>query len=182
MKTIGVMCYQGGGHLHISALQNLGFQTLSIYAQTDFSKVDGLILPGGESSVQYSYCLKNGLDKKIVEYAYSKKPILGTCAGAILLSNYFSEKVKGLGLIKANLIRNFYGRQIKSGNVKTDMGNEVTFIRAPGIIDIDLSKVTILDTYEKNPILIHQDNIYCATFHPELSKLDSSNVMAKIFK
>jgi 5'-phosphate synthase pdxT subunit len=181
MKTIGVMCYQGGGHLHINALKKLGFKTHPIYADTDFSKVDGLILPGGESSVQYDYCLKNGLDAKITEYALSKKPILGTCAGAILLSNYSSERVKGFGLIQIDMIRNFYGRQIKSGTVATDSGAFATFIRAPGITNVNSAQVSILDTYQQKPILVQQENIYCATFHPELGRLDSHNIIAKIF-
>ena len=181
MKTIGVMCYQGAGHLHINALKKLGFDTLSIYAGIDFLKTDGLILPGGESSVQYSYCLKNRLDKKMLEYSLTKKPILGTCAGAILLSQYSSKKVKGLGLINVQMIRNFYGRQIKSTTVRSDKNNEITFIRAPVIVDLG-DQVTILDTYQEKPIFIKQNNIYITTFHPELGKLNQENILHKIFK
>ena len=181
MKTIGVMCYQGAGHLHINALQKLGFNSLPVYAGTDFSKIDGLVLPGGESSVQYNYCLNNRLDKKILEYSLTKKPILGTCAGAILLSQYSSEKVKGFSLIDIQMVRNFYGRQVKSTIAKSDKNNEIVFIRAPAIVGLD-SKVVALDTYQKKPIFVRQNNVYCTTFHPELGKLDHNNILYKVFK
>lgn len=181
MKTIGVMSYQGAGHLHINALKKLGFEALSVYAWTDFSQTDGLILPGGESSVQYSYCLNNGLDKKILEYSLTKKPILGTCAGAILLSQYSSAKVSGFGLINMKIIRNFYGRQIKSTTVKSDNNNEIVFIRAPAIVDIG-PQVTVFDTYKEKPVFVKQNNIYCTTFHPELGILNRDNVIYKAFR
>ena len=181
MKTIGVMSYQGAGHLHINALKKLGFEALPIYAWTDFSKTDGLILPGGESSVQYNYCLSSGLKRKILQYSLTKKPILGTCAGAILLSQYSSEKVKGFGLINMKITRNFYGRQIKSTTVKSDNKNEIVFIRAPAIEDIG-DEVTVFDTYMQKPVFVKQNNIYCTTFHPELGRLDQSNIIYMIFK
>jgi 5'-phosphate synthase pdxT subunit len=199
MKTIGVMCYQGAWRLHIEALKQLGFKVLKIYSNTNFDQVDGIILPGGESSVQYDYCIRTGLDKKVIGYSKSNKPILGTCAGAILLSKYISARVKGFGLIDAGMIRNFYGRQIKSTTVLTDNKNQAVFIRAPGIIEIG-SKVMVIDTYSKialqfegvtsskprknykqQPIFIRQNNIFCTTFHPELGSLDQSNIIFKIF-
>ncbi|WPX96736.1 pyridoxal 5'-phosphate synthase glutaminase subunit PdxT [Candidatus Bandiella euplotis] len=181
MKTIGVILYQGAGHLHMDALGKLGFNPTPIYAETNLTQLDGLILPGGESSVQYAYCLNNGLDEKIRKYASLKKPILGTCAGAILLSKYSSEKVKGFGLIDVNIIRNFYGRQIKSATVRTDYGNEAIFIRAPKFINVNLSDVEVIDSYAKQPIFIKQNNIYCTTFHPELGRLDQNNIISKIY-
>ena len=117
----------------------------------------------------------------MLEYSLTKKPILGTCAGAILLSQYSSKKVKGLGLINVQMIRNFYGRQIKSTTVRSDKNNEITFIRAPVIVDLG-DQVTILDTYQEKPIFIKQNNIYITTFHPELGKLNQENILHKIFK
>ena len=181
MKTIGVFAYQGAGHLFVKALGILGYNTLNIFADTDFSKLDGIILPGGESSVQYDYCTNNQLDKKIQEFFLTEKPILGTCAGAILLSKYKSTRVKGLGLIDIDVERNFYGRQINSKLIKTDSGKEVFMIRAPAVVSCG-EKVKVLDTLDGTPIFIRQQNVYCTTFHPELGKLDNNNPIVKIFK
>ena len=181
MKTIGVFFYQGAGHLHLQALQKLGYLSLKIFANTDFSALDGIILPGGESSVQYDYCINNNLDKKIKEFALSKKPILGTCAGTILLSKYKSSQVNGFGLIDINIKRNYYGRQIDSKIEKTDLGNEAFMIRAPGIIECG-KKVETLDTLNGNPIFVKQNNVHCTIFHPELLTFNSKNPIKQIFK
>ncbi len=180
MKTIGVFAYQGAGHLFVKALEILGYKTLKIFADTDFSKSDGIILPGGESSVQYDYCVNNQLDKKIHEFFLTKKPILGTCAGAILLSKYKSIRVNGFEFIDIEIERNFYGRQINSKLIKTDYDKEAFMIRAPAIVSCG-KKVEILDTFNGNPIFIKQQNVYCTTFHPELGKLDNNNPIVKIF-
>ena len=180
MKVIGVFAYQGAGHLFVEALNVLGYKALKIFAETDFSKLDGIILPGGESSVQYDYCVNNQLDEKIHAFFLTKKPILGTCAGAILLSKYISERVKGLGLIDIDVERNFYGRQIDSKLIKTDSNQEAFMIRAPAIVDYG-KEVKILDTLDGTPIFVKQQNVYCTTFHPELGKLDSTNPIKQIF-
>jgi 5'-phosphate synthase pdxT subunit len=180
MKIIGVFAYQGAVHLFVEALNVLGYKAVKIFAETDFSKLDGIILPGGESSVQYDYCVNSQLDKKIHAFFSTKKPILGTCAGAILLSKYISKRVKGLGLINIDIERNFYGRQINSRLIKTDSNQEAFMIRAPGIVDYS-KEVEILDTLGSNPIFVKQQNVYCTTFHPELGKLDSTNPIKKIF-
>lgn len=181
MKTIGVFFYQGAGHLHIQALRALNYSPLKIFADTDFSALDGIILPGGESSVQYDYCIDNNLDKKIKEFALSKKPILGTCAGAILLSKFKSTRVNGFALIDINIKRNHYGRQICSKIEKTDLGNEAFMIRAPSITECG-GEAEVLDTLNGKPIFVKQNNIYCTIFHPELLILDSNNPIKYIFK
>jgi len=180
MKIIGVFAYQGAGHLFIEALNLLGYKAVKLFAETDFSKLDGIILPGGESSVQYDYCINSKLDEKIRTFFLTEKPMLGTCAGAILLSKYMSERVKGLGLINIEIERNAYGRQIKSKLIKTDSNQEAFMIRAPAIVDYG-REVKILDTLDGNPIFVKQQNVYCTTFHPELGKLDNNNPIIKVF-
>ena len=180
MKIIGVFAYQGAGHLFIEALNLLGYKAVKLFAETDFSKLDGIILPGGESSVQYDYCINSKLDEKIRTFFLTKKPMLGTCAGAILLSKYMSERVKGLGLINIDIERNAYGRQINSKLIKTDSNQEAFMIRAPAIVDYG-REVKILDTLDGNPIFVKQQNVYCTTFHPELGKLDNNNPIIKVF-
>lgn len=181
MKNIGVFAYQGAGHLFIEALGILGHKASRISADSDFSKFDGIILPGGESSAQYDYCVNNQLDKKIHEFFLTNKPILGTCAGAILLSKYESERVKGFGLIDIDIKRNFYGRQINSGVIKTDSNQDAFLIRAPAIVNHG-REVEIFDTLNNIPIFVKQRNVYCTTFHPELAKLDNNNPLIKIFR
>lgn len=180
MNLIGVLCYQGGGELHIEALELLGFKTKKIFYQDSLDNLDGLILPGGESSVQYQYYIKYNLIEKVTAFAKTGKPILGTCAGTILLSKYSSPEVSGLGLIDIDVARNSYGKQISSGIKTSDMGNEVVFIRAPTITSVG-EGVEILDTYEGKPIFVKHQNIFCTTFHPEVYKLDKKNILYKIF-
>jgi pyridoxal 5'-phosphate synthase pdxT subunit len=180
MKNIGVLNYQGGGELHIDALKTLGFNHKKITYTDIFEELDGLILPGGESSVQYKYCIRFNLIEKIKAFAQTGKPILGTCAGSILLSRFISSKVQGFGLIDIDIERNGYGRQIHSGVKVSDNNNKVMFIRAP-IIKETGKAVTILDSYKSQPIFVKQENIFCTTFHPETYELDKNNILYKIF-
>lgn len=180
-KIIGVLGYQGGCDLYISALNKLNIKNRKILYKDDFNDLDGIILPGGESSVQYQYCLKYQLIDKIKSFAKTKKPILGTCAGSILLSTINSEKVSGFGLINISIKRNIYGSQFYSGEKTSDNGEQVMFIRAPGIVKTG-DDVEILDTYKNMPIYVRQSNIHCTTFHPEVLNLSRNNIIYKIFK
>jgi 5'-phosphate synthase pdxT subunit len=179
-KLIGVLGYQGGCDLYISALNKLNIKNKKILYEDDFSDLDGLIMPGGESSVQYQYCIKYQLIDKIKAFAKTGKPILGTCAGSILLSNIKSERVNGLELIDISVERNIYGSQFYSGQKTSDKGNEIVFIRAPGITNIG-PNVEILDTYKNMPVYVKQSNIHCTTFHPEVMNLCRLNLIYHIF-
>lgn len=180
MKKIGVFSYQGAGHLFTESLTILGYEASNIDLKEDFSNFDGIILPGGESSAQYNYCIENEIYKRIKIFYLSNKPILGTCAGAILLSKYTSKNIKGLGLISIDIKRNFYGRQIKSGLRKSDSNQDIYMVRAPAIINCSKG-VKVLDTLEGQPIFVKENNVYCTVFHPELHKLDGSNLITRIF-
>ena len=179
-KVIGVLGYQGGCDLHIEALNKLNIPHKKVLYQDDLTDLSGLILPGGESSVQYQYCTKYGIIDKICDFAKSGKPILGTCAGSILLSNIKSDRVTGLGLIDIEIQRNVYGSQICSGIKTSDNGNQVMFIRAPGITAYG-ENVKVLDSYQGKPIFVSQGNIHCTTFHPELLNLDATNIIYNLF-
>jgi 5'-phosphate synthase pdxT subunit len=179
--TVGVMGYQGGFDPHLSCLKKLQIKSKKILAVNDFDNISGLILPGGESSVQYLYCKKQlGIYDAIVNFVNSGKPVLATCAGLILLSNYKSKLVTGFGLIDVDIERNAYGRQIDSGIKLSDNNNEVLFIRAP-IINKIAKNVEVLDSYNQNPILVRQNNIYGATYHPECLDMTHDNLLNKIF-
>jgi len=178
--TIGVLGYQGGCDLHINALNTLNIKNKKVLFRDDFSDLSGIILPGGESSVQYQYCLRYELIEKIKAFAATGKTILGTCAGTILLSDIKSEKVSGFGLIDIDIERNTYGSQINSGLKISDNGAEIMFIRAPGILSTG-PNVEILDSYNGKPIFVKEKNIYCATFHPEVLHFNKANILNQIF-
>lgn len=177
---IGVFGYQGGAHLHIQALNRLGIPCKQVYYFDDLDVLDGLILPGGESSVQYQYLRHYECLAKIIRFSQTNKPILGTCAGMILLSHFCSQQVRGLKLIDVDVKRNIYGSQFHSGIKQSDKGNLCMFIRAPGVTRVG-KQVTILDHYQKRPIFVKQHCIYGATFHPELMATNQSNILSTIF-
>jgi 5'-phosphate synthase pdxT subunit len=178
---VGVMGYQGGFDPHLACLNKLQIKSRKILTVNDFENLSGLILPGGESSVQYLYCKKQpGIYDAIVDFVKSGKPVLATCAGVILLSNYKSELVTGFGLLDVDIERNAYGRQIDSGIKLSDNNNEVFFIRAPVINKIG-NNVEILDSYQQKPILVRQNNIYGATYHPECLDDPKGNIINQIF-
>lgn len=178
---VGVMAYPGGFDLHLNCLKKIGYKAQKITKITDFKNISALILPGGESSVQYLFCKKQiGIYDSIVDFIASGRPVLATCAGVILLSNYQSSLVRGFGLLDVNIQRNAYGRQINSGIKLSDNKNEVLFIRAPSINQIG-KNVEILDTYQQKAILIKQGNIYGATYHPECSEKIQDHLFKKIF-
>jgi len=178
--VVGVMGYQGGSDPHIKALTALGISCKKIYKPQDLEDMNGLILPGGESSVQYQYCIAFDIYHSIRKFIASGKPVFGTCAGAILLSHIDTDKVKGLGLLDIEVKRNAYGRQIASGVKTSDNGNQVAFIRAPVITSIG-NGVEILDSYQHRPILVKQGNIYGATYHPELLDVNQENLLYRLF-
>jgi 5'-phosphate synthase pdxT subunit len=180
MKTIGVFGYQGAFQLFLDILPQMGFKVEKIQLGTDLANFDGIILPGGESSAQYKFCQENNIFTEIEKFAQSNKPILGVCAGAILLAKISSPLVTGIGLINMGIERNSYGSQIHSGTKKADDNSNVTFIRAPRFKNL-APEIQILQTYKSSPIFVKHKNIFCTSYHPELSTLDKHNPIYKIF-
>lgn len=176
MIYIGVLGIQGNFYEHISILKLLKIQYKIIKNKNDFDDIDGLIIPGGESTAIKKYIndfeLLDNLKKFILK---KKKPVFGTCAGAILLSNIvINNNIKSEGLIQAidcAIIRNSYGSQadsfIEKINIKEIGEYECIFIRAPKIININKDCKVWAD-YNNNPIMISQENVLICTFHPEL--------------
>ena len=176
---IGVFRCQGGWGLFVKAFENLKVDYQFINNPKDLQEVDAIVMHGGESSAQYLYFKNGGYFEAIKDFAQSGKIIFGTCAGIILLSNINTERVKGLGLLDIEVERNYYGNQIDSGIFKSDVGNEVEFLRAPRISKI--GDVTVLDSHNKLPILVRKGNVIGATFHPELGELNKNNILVKLF-
>ena len=167
---IAVLALQGAFVEHEQMLQKLGVETLEIRQLRDWQlPKDGLVLPGGESTVQMRLLKELGLFGPIREAILGGMPVLGTCAGMILLSE------RRLGTMDIEVRRNAYGRQLGSfhtvGSVE-GIGNDVpmTFIRAPYIERVLSEKVEVLSTVDGHIVAARQDRQLATAFHPELDE------------
>ena len=175
---IGVLELQGNFALHHKVLSKLEIESLSVKYKKDLKKVDGLIIPGGESTTISLLIDSFKMRSHLIEFSKSK-PIMGTCAGLILMAqNVPDKRVNPLGLINIDIVRNAYGRQIMSRtkylnfnfNKKINCDLETTFIRAPKITKIKKG-IKILAKYKNSPVAILSDHFLGLTFHPELNDI-----------
>jgi pyridoxal 5'-phosphate synthase pdxT subunit len=172
---IGVLAIQGDYAAHATALEECGAVPVEIRKPEDLSDqpLDGLILPGGESTTMLKFLEKRHFFQVLSEFC-AQKPVFGTCAGAILLAREVRHPAqRSLGLLDAVVERNAYGRQIHSSILVAPTALEggsleMVFIRAPRIVETGAS-VEILARREGLPTLVRQGSILAATFHPELS-------------
>ncbi len=176
---IGVLALQGDFSAHAKRLAELGAEAVEVRYASQFERVQGLILPGGESTTNLILLDEEGLWDPLRDFA-RHKPMLGTCAGAILLaSEVTSPPQRCLGAIGMRVERNAYGRQVDSSIRivapepdfvdRTAAGPlEAVFIRAPIIRSLD-SGVEILLRDGDDPILVEQGLHLAATFHAELT-------------
>lgn len=171
---IGILAVQGDFEAHAEMLARMGVEHIFVRTPRDLEGVDGVILPGGESTTQWKFLVEEGLDKALTEYASRGGAIFGTCAGAILLAREVcNPQQPSLGLADISVIRNGYGRQLASDvrHGKTSLSPEpveMVFIRAPILEEVGPS-VEVLATFDGRPVLIRQDRTLIATFHPELT-------------
>ena len=179
MKRVGVLSLQGDFAAHGAALARAGAEPVYVRDPEEFDGLDGLILPGGESTTMLKLLRYEGLMQKLFEFA-AKKPVFGTCAGAILMAHDVSgPPQESLDLMDIGVERNAYGRQIDSRVAELDPEPEfqqragagkleAVFIRAPIIRRLgDGAKV--LARYQGDPVLVEQGRHVVATFHPELT-------------
>jgi 5'-phosphate synthase pdxT subunit len=185
--TIGVLAIQGDVNENIistkSALKELGIEgnVLDVKTVEDISKIDGLVIPGGESTTIGHMSLVNSSLKKIKEKIQHGMPVLGICAGMILLSKTVNDRIIGktdqplLDLLDIKLERNSFGRQKESFEANLSMNSinipnfNGIFIRAPSITDVGPG-VEILAKFNEKIVAIKKDNIIGVAFHPELTK------------
>ncbi len=170
---IGILAIQGGFSLHHKILEKLGIETIEIRLPEDLSDVDGLIIPGGESTTLALLMEKYNLFDEIKAKAEDGLPVWGTCAGAIMLGNGNERPQPRLELINVEISRNAYGRQIDSfvTPLKVKGFNSPypgVFIRAPKLVKTSPS-VEIVSRYNSEPVMALQDNILVTSFHPELT-------------
>jgi pyridoxal 5'-phosphate synthase pdxT subunit len=167
---IGVLALQGDFEAHRKRLEELGAEVVLVKKPAQLDGIDGLVIPGGESSAFLKLLGEDGLEK--LKRFSRLKPTFGTCAGAILLANEVENpKQAGLGALDIRIRRNAYGRQVDSSIRQGRFGAapiEMVFIRAPKIERIG-PDVEVLATQGADPVVVRQGRVMAATFHPELS-------------
>lgn len=167
---IGVLALQGDFEAHERALSRAGAEAVQVRTREQLDRVDGLVIPGGESSTMLKLLHVEDLMESVRDFG-KRKPIFGTCAGAILLANEVSNPAQeSLGLVDIGVERNAYGRQLDSRIVRLHPQNvEAVFIRAPIIRRVG-EGVKVLAKYKDDPVLVEQGKHLVATFHPELTE------------
>jgi 5'-phosphate synthase pdxT subunit len=171
--TIGILALQGAFEAHAKALESLGVTAKLIRNPAELKGLDGLIIPGGESTTFLKFLERDGfLD--VLQSFVETTPTFGTCAGAILLAKHVENPTqKSLAVLDITVERNAYGRQIDStiltAPTKLEGGPlEMVFIRAPRITHTGATVETLADR-DGFPVLVRQGHLLAATFHPELS-------------
>ncbi|HEY6930585.1 MAG TPA: pyridoxal 5'-phosphate synthase glutaminase subunit PdxT [Thermoanaerobaculia bacterium] len=173
-QSVAVLALQGDFDAHRRTLAEIGVDSFEARRPEQLPDARGLILPGGESTTMWKFFESSGWEEAIRRFAAAGKPILGTCAGAILLaSDVTNPSQKGLGLLDIAVERNAYGRQLDSfiGHVEAPrLGGDLpaVFIRAPRIRRVG-PRVETLATLDGEPVLVRSGNVVAATFHPELT-------------
>jgi len=178
-KRVGVLALQGDFEAHEKALRRAGADTVQVRTAEELNGLDGLVIPGGESTTMLKLLNYMDLKEPLRRFA-QEKPVFGTCAGAILLASDVSHPPQeSLGLMDLSVERNAYGRQIDSRVAEVDPEPdfaertapgklEAVFIRAP-IIRRAGSGAKVLARYAGDPVLVEQGRHLVATFHPELT-------------
>lgn len=166
-----MLALQGDFDAHRKAIERAGAEAIEVRTAHDLEAVDGLVIPGGESTTMLKLLEIEHLFKPLQDFG-AGKPIFGTCAGAILLaSEVLNPPQRSLALLDLTVERNAYGRQIDSRIAQIEVNGhstEAVFIRAPVIRRIG-PDANILATYLDTPVLLEQGRHMVATFHPELS-------------
>lgn len=170
---IGVLAIQGDFAAHAEALRESGADAVLVRKPAELAEVEGLVIPGGESTTFLRFLERDGFLGALQSFVQSK-PTFGTCAGCILLAKEVRNPSQAsLGVLDIAVERNAYGRQIDSliETVPTALEGgplELVYIRAPRIVRSGES-VQVLAEREGFPVLVEQDHLMAATFHPELS-------------
>jgi len=179
MKKVGVLALQGDFGAHSRAVARAGAEPVLARAACDLKGLDGLVIPGGESTTMLKLLNAERMVEPLTEFG-RERPIFGTCAGAILLASEVTHPEQpSLALMDLTVERNAYGRQIDSRVAhltpepdfarRTHAGDlEAVFIRAPIIRHMGRD-ARVLATYQGDPVLVEQGRHLVATFHPELS-------------
>ena len=166
-----MLALQGDFEAHRKALDRAGADPVEVRSASQLANLDGLIIPGGESSTMLKLINEEHLLEPLREFGQNR-PVFGTCAGAILLASRVSNPAQeSLSLMDIDIERNGYGRQVDSRIARlkvSDRDLEAVFIRAPIIKRVG-SEAKVLAEYDGNPVLVEQGRHLVSTFHPELT-------------
>jgi 5'-phosphate synthase pdxT subunit len=171
---IGVLAVQGNFREHAAALRRLGAEAVEVRLPEQLADIDGLIIPGGESTAIGRLVRLYGLEEAIRSFA---RPVFGTCAGMIVLAREAVDGVPDqllLGEIGISVRRNGYGRQVRSFEADVDLAGDDkplrgVFIRAPRVVEAG-PMVETLAELDGEPVLLREGRILVAAFHPELTE------------
>jgi 5'-phosphate synthase pdxT subunit len=177
-KRIGILAIQGAFAEHKLAMEELGAQAFEIRQLADLTSesMDGIILPGGESTVIGKLLRELGMFEQLQKMIKNGIPVMGTCAGLILLAKEISNDSHNyLEVMDISVKRNAYGRQLGSFHCTEEFKGigeiPMTFIRAPYIDKIlNENQVEVLATVDQNIVAARQENMLVTAFHPELTK------------
>jgi 5'-phosphate synthase pdxT subunit len=162
---IGVLALQGDFEAHGRVLRDLGADVREVRVPADLERLDGLVMPGGESTTMSLGVEREELAEPLREFARSGRPVLGTCAGLIMLDRHH------LGLLDVEVRRNAFGRQIGSFEADLDFDGaplHAVFIRAPWV-ESHGDDVEVLAEVDRHPVAVRQGNVLAVAFHPELT-------------
>jgi pyridoxal 5'-phosphate synthase pdxT subunit len=163
-KRIGVLSLQGNFREHAAMLRRLGADPVEVRRPEQLEGLDGLVVPGGESTAIRRLMRVGGLEEPVAAFPGA---LFGTCAGMILFDRAH------LGLLDIEVARNAFGRQVASFEADVDLKGEEepvrgVFIRAPRIVDAG-PEVEVLGRLDGEPVLVHEGRVLAASFHPELT-------------
>jgi 5'-phosphate synthase pdxT subunit len=163
---VGVLALQGDFEAHSKMLTSLGAEARAVRTPKDLEGLDGLVMPGGESTTMTLGIEREGLAEPLKQLVRSGTPVLGTCAGMIMLDR------EHLGVLDVRARRNAFGRQVSSFEADVPVlgagAMRAVFIRAPWVDEVG-EGVEVLAEVEGHPVAVRQDNVLAVAFHPELT-------------
>jgi 5'-phosphate synthase pdxT subunit len=171
VARVAVLAVQGAFERHAQVLQALQHTAVFVRNPADLSDIEGLILPGGESTTQLMMIERLGLEPGLRALVERGKPVLATCAGVILAARSVQNpEQRSFGWTDLTVARNAYGRQLDSFEAESDAEPKLklVFIRAPRILAHG-PNVEVLARHKGEPVLVRERNVTSATFHPELT-------------
>ncbi len=175
--TIGVLALQGDVREHVKALTDAGAQARPVRRPEELDQVDGLVIPGGESTTMSKLAVVFGMLEPLRAFVRAGRPVYGTCAGMIMVADKLldaREDQETLGGIDMIVRRNAFGRQNESFEAAIDVAGipggpvEGVFIRAPWVESVG-GAVEVLATYDGHTVAVRQGNVLATSFHPELT-------------
>jgi pyridoxal 5'-phosphate synthase pdxT subunit len=168
VATVGILALQGDFEAHAKLLEGVGAEAREVRVPADLDGLDSLIIPGGESTVMTLGIEREGLAGPIQALIREGTPVLGTCAGMIMLDR------EHLGALDISTRRNAFGRQLRSFEADVELEGveggpmHAVFIRAPWVSEHG-DEVEVLGRVDQHPVAIRQDNVLAVSFHPELA-------------